>query len=176
MKVFYIAYIRKNAETAMRKFIFPVMCAALFFFSLGCLKSSSSATCVVHNVTDDEPLIVNYLNANSITGYVKHSSGLYYKIETQGSGPVPTASSKIYVKYTGTFLDKTLFDAVTDSSKTGWVLGTLIQGWQIGLPLIQKGGKIMLLVPSALGYGCTATGSIPANSVLVFEVELEDVQ
>jgi FKBP-type peptidyl-prolyl cis-trans isomerase FkpA len=152
-----------------------IICAVSCLSNISCLKKTSTATCVLRTVTDDEPQILAYLNTNSISGYVKDASGLYYKIETQGSGPAPTTSSKIYVKYSGTFTDKTLFDAVTDASTTGWVLGTLLKGWQIGLPLIQKGGKIMLFVPSALGYGCAPTGKIPANSILIFEVELVDV-
>jgi len=43
------------------------------------------------------------------------------------------------------------------------------------VPYIKKGGKIKLLIPSALGYGSNAAGSIPANSVLIFDIELLDV-
>jgi len=71
-------------------------------------------------------------------------------------------------------LDGTTFDQQTDASKTGWPLGSLIAGWQIGLPLIQKGGKIKLIVPSSLAYGCG--GNLPANSILYFDVHLVDVQ
>jgi FKBP-type peptidyl-prolyl cis-trans isomerase FkpA len=51
----------------------------------------------------------------------------------------------------------------------------MIQGFQTGLKLIQKGGRIKLIVPSALAYGCKGYGSVPGNSILYFEVELIDV-
>jgi hypothetical protein len=67
------------------------------------------------------------------------------------------------------------FDQQADSSKTGWILGSLIPGWQIGLPLIHKGGEIKLIVPSSLAYGC-GNGPLPANSILYFDIHLVDVQ
>jgi len=51
----------------------------------------------------------------------------------------------------------------------------LIAGWQIGLPLIHKGGEIKLIVPSSLAYGC-GNGPLPANSILYFDIHLVDVQ
>ena len=51
----------------------------------------------------------------------------------------------------------------------------LIQGWQKGLPLVKKGGKIKLIIPPSLGYGATPQQGIPANSVLVFDIELVGV-
>jgi FKBP-type peptidyl-prolyl cis-trans isomerase FkpA len=159
----------------MRKSSLWIICALLCLCNFNCAKNNASSPCTNRSAAQDEPAILAYLAANSITGYVKHPSGLYYKIITQGSGVGASISSKVFVKYTGTYTDKTSFDAVSDASKTGWVLGTLIQAWQIGIPLIQKGGKIQLFVPSALGYGCQQTGPIPGNSVLIFEVELVDV-
>jgi len=151
------------------------ICAIIGLAGPGCLKSSSTSACVSKPVADDELAILSYLAANNITGYVKLSSGLYYKIDSMGSGISPNPSSKVYVTYSGKFTNNTVFDSVSDASKTGWTLGTLIDGWQIGLPLISKGGKIHLYIPSALGYGCAATGPIPANSVLVFDIVLVDV-
>jgi FKBP-type peptidyl-prolyl cis-trans isomerase FkpA len=54
-------------------------------------------------------------------------------------------------------------------------LGQLIVGWQKGLPLISSGGKITLYIPPSLGYGSAAAGSIPANSILIFDIELISV-
>jgi FKBP-type peptidyl-prolyl cis-trans isomerase FkpA len=72
-------------------------------------------------------------------------------------------------------LDGRVFDQQADATKTGWVLGSLIAGWQIGLPLIQKGGEIKLIIPSSLGYGCD-NGALPPNSILYFDIHLVDVQ
>jgi FKBP-type peptidyl-prolyl cis-trans isomerase FkpA len=167
----------------MRKTVLLIGIAALIILSgTACLKNSSSSICANKSVTDDEPAILAYLSANNITGYVKHSSGLYYKIDNPGSGVTPNASSKVYVTYTGRFTDNTVFDSLGDASKSGWVLGTLVPGWQIGLPLVSKGGRIELFIPSALGYGCKPVKDnygntvIPGNAILVFNVELTDVQ
>jgi FKBP-type peptidyl-prolyl cis-trans isomerase FkpA len=71
-------------------------------------------------------------------------------------------------------LDGRVFDQQTNAIKPAG-LGTLIAGWQIGLPLIQKGGEIKLIVPSSLAYGC-GNGPLPANSILYFDIHLVDVQ
>ena len=115
-----------------------------------------------------------YAGNNGIN-YTRHSSGLLYEIVSQGSGATPSANSKVFVTYTGKLLDGRVFGQESDSSKTGWILGTLIPGWQIGLPLIQKGGEIKLIVPSSLAYGCDDS-QLPANSILYFDVHLADVQ
>ncbi len=119
----------------------------------------------------DEQSIKDFIAAKSIQGAIRHSSGLYYIISAPGSGNVTyTSSTTVSTKYTGRLLNGQVFD----SSATGisFALSQVIAGWQIGIPLIQKGGKIRLLIPSALAYGNTATGAIPANSVLDFDVEL----
>ena len=157
----------------MRKFgvLWMLMVTGLCFGA--CLKKSSSAPCTPKTVEQDEPAILAYLSANNITGYTKHSSGLYYKIDSTGYGATPNASSKIYVSYTGRFTDNTIFES-KKAPETGFTFGTLLQGWQIGLGMIGKGGHIHLYIPSALGYGCQAAGPVPANSVLVFDIVLVD--
>lgn len=140
-----------------------------------CAKSKQDA-CVNKPVSADSSTIITYMLSKGITGYAKHPSGLYYKIEAQGAAPTPNLSSKVFVKYTGRFIDNRVFDSLGDASRSGWVLGSLIDGWKVGLPLVSKGGKIKLFLPSALGYGCTGGGSIPANAILVFDIELVDVQ
>ncbi|MEQ1623714.1 MAG: FKBP-type peptidyl-prolyl cis-trans isomerase, partial [Sediminibacterium sp.] len=82
----------------------------------------------------------------------------------------------VYVTYSGKLLNGTEFDKGTNPSLTGWTLNQLIDGWKIGLPLLKKGGKIKLVVPSSLAYGCSGSGSIPSNSPLYFEISLVDVQ
>ncbi|HEY1025718.1 MAG TPA: FKBP-type peptidyl-prolyl cis-trans isomerase, partial [Sphingobacteriaceae bacterium] len=57
-----------------------------------------------------------------------------------------------------------------------FMLGGVIPGWQIGIPLIQKAGRIRLIIPSPYAYQNSSQGNIPANSVLDFDVELVDVQ
>lgn len=122
----------------------------------------------------DDAAIVDFIAKNSIVA-VKHSSGLYYQILTPGSGNVNfTTSTNISVNYEGKLLNGSTFDKSTNTAT--FPLGNLILGWQKGIPLIQKGGKIRLLIPSGLGYKNEARTGIPANSVLDFTVELVNAQ
>jgi len=141
----------------------------------GCDKANQEGVCSPKTPQSEQAEILAYASANGINA-TAHSSGVYYQVINQGSGAVPTVGSRVYVKYTGKLLNGTVFDSQTNSSMTGWVLGNLIPGWQIGIPLIQKGGYIKLIIPSSLCYGCNGSGPIPANSVLYFEIELTDVQ
>jgi len=63
-----------------------------------------------------------------------------------------------------------VFETAPSSS---FSLAGVIKGWQIGIPHINKGGTILLLIPSALGYGTSGTSTIPANSVLIFTIGLQ---
>lgn len=157
----------------MRKFLLIGCLLAACFLYLGCSKKTDNCKSV--SVESEEPAILGYAAANGITP-VKHSSGLYYQVISQGSGSAPGMGSIVSVRYTGMFTNNDVFDQQQDASKTGWALNTLIRGWQIGIPLIQKGGKIKLLVPSSLAYGCSSVGSVPPNSILIFDIELVDVQ
>ena len=136
-----------------------------------CLKDD---TCQDKTIQTEAGTIQAYATANGINA-TAHSSGIYYEIITAGSG-APTNASKVFVRYTGKLLDGTIFDQVTDHTLTGWVLGGLIPGWQIGIPLIGEGGHIKLIIPSSLAYGCRGNGPIPGNSILFFEIQLIDVQ
>ena len=116
----------------------------------------------------DDAAIQAYISANNITA-TKDPSGVYYQVVAPGTGAYPTVNSLITVNYTGKLLNGTVFDSGSINSTA---LNSLVKGWQYGLPHINTGGRILLLIPSALGYGNTTTGSIPANSVLIFTVDL----
>jgi FKBP-type peptidyl-prolyl cis-trans isomerase FkpA len=106
---------------------------------------------------------------------ILHPGGFYYEIAAAGTGTVtPQICSDVRVKYTGFLTTGFKFDE--ELTGITFRLGQLIVGWQRGLPLIKKGGTIYLYLPPSLGYGNTAVGSIPANSILIFSVEIVDVQ
>lgn len=119
----------------------------------------------------EDKIINNYLDENNLTAE-KHNSGLYYIIEKEGSSDHPTLEDNVEVKYKGYLTDGTVFDQA--SSSVNFPLDILIEGWQIGIPMLGRGGKGIFFIPSALGYGNSKVGSIPANSVLIFEIELVD--
>ncbi|MFL5754595.1 MAG: FKBP-type peptidyl-prolyl cis-trans isomerase [Bacteroidia bacterium] len=122
----------------------------------------------------DKSIITKYIADNNLDASAT-GSGLYYVIKTQGTGAQPDASSTVTVNYRGYLSDGTVFDqsAITGLS---FPLSSVIKGWQEGIPYFKKGGKGILLIPSALGYGTQASGKIPANSVLIFDIELLDVK
>jgi FKBP-type peptidyl-prolyl cis-trans isomerase FklB len=106
----------------------------------------------------------------------KTQSGLQYEVIKEGKGPKPTMKDKVKVHYHGTLTDGTVFDSSVDRKEPiDLPLNGVIQGWQEGLQLMTVGSKYKFVIPSKLGYGNQAAGTIPANSVLVFEVELLEI-
>lgn len=121
----------------------------------------------------DEALIKQFV-ASADGEFQRHESGVYYQIAEEGTGNlVYTANTRISVKYTGRFLNGQIFD---QGEFADLPLGNLIPGWHIGVPLIQKGGKIRVLIPSPYGYGPNGAGTIPPNTVLDFDIELIDAK
>ena len=103
--------------------------------------------------------------------------------EVVGTGTEAVAGKSVTVNYTGTLTDGTAFDSNTDP-KFGHVTpftfnlggGEVIQGWDEGVAGMKIGGKRKLTIPASLGYGAQSVGTIPANSTLIFEVELLKVE
>ncbi len=122
----------------------------------------------------DAEIIQKYISDNGLNATYS-GSGLYYVISKQGTGVNPTISSQVTVKYDGLLVNGNVFDSSPATGAT-FGLANVIKGWQEGLTYFKKGGKGTLLIPSDLGYGSQKTGSIPANSVLVFNIELLDVK
>lgn len=159
-------------NTLLKKFfLFPFLLLVTVFFA-GCDKDKS---CTPKSVASEVSQIQAYAAANGITA-TAHSSGLYYEIIEPGTGATANANSKIFITYTGKFMNGNTFDEMLMPNTQGWDLNGLIQGWVIGIPLIQKGGHIKLIVPSSLAYGCDQYYTIPGNSVLFFDIHLVDVQ
>ncbi len=119
----------------------------------------------------DRRLIQEHLADNNITAQ-EHPSGIFYVITTEGTGANPPANATVTVKYRGYLLNGNVFDQTTGNTTATFPLAGLIEGWQIAIPLLKKEGKGTFWIPSALGYGSTALPGIPANSVLVFDIEL----
>ncbi len=127
----------------------------------------------------DVDKIEAYLSENNITAE-KTESGLRYIIESEGSGSKPEAGDMVSVHYRGTLLDGTPFDSSYDREDGPFTFpigqGMVIPGWDEGITLLNKGSKATLFVPSKLAYGERNAGIIKPNSVLIFDVELMDIQ
>ena len=118
-----------------------------------------------------------YIAANHPTATL-HSGGFYYEIVAAGTGTVtPGICSGVTVKYAGYLTSGFKFTtAAEENTESTYALGELIVGWQRGLPLIKAGGTINLYLPPSLGYGSNAVPGIPANSILIFVIQLTAVQ
>ncbi|GAB3579447.1 FKBP-type peptidyl-prolyl cis-trans isomerase [Hymenobacter daeguensis] len=127
----------------------------------------------------DDAIIQAYLKKNHATAR-KTPGGTYYILKKLGTGPLPKQGQTVRVLYRGTILTTGQeFDASArhGNDPFSFVLGAgqVIQGWDQGIAMLNKGTKAVLLIPSPLAYGPRAMGAdIPANSVLRFEVELVD--
>lgn len=106
-------------------------------------------------------------------------SGLHYIMENEGKGKQAVAGKSVSVHYTGKLTDGTKFDSSYDRDQPiSFPLGQgqVIKGWDEGIALLKEGGKAKLIIPPYLGYGPRAVSIIPANSILIFDVELVSVQ
>lgn len=136
--------------------------AALFLFLFSCTKD------------DALPTLEEYIRDRNLSP-TKTSSGLQYVITKEGNGQRPTRSSVVFARYVGTLTDGSVFDSNSSQAGAQFRLDGVIRGWQEGIPLIDKGGSAILLIPSNLGYGPAGSrGVIPPNADLVFSVEVID--
>ena len=99
--------------------------------------------------------------------------GVWFRDVKEGMGEACPAGAKVTIHYTGWTTDGNVFDT---SKKTGgpatFALDGLIKGWQKGIPGMKPGGARKLVIAPEMGYGSASKPNIPANSTLIFEVEL----
>jgi FKBP-type peptidyl-prolyl cis-trans isomerase FkpA len=157
----------------MNKIKYLFLFAGIAAFTTACNKSEDFDA--EAQFTKDTTAIRSYVTANKIE-VIKDKNGVFYQIIAPGSGTVSyTRNTSVTVDYAGKVLGETkTFDSSAGTPRT-FTLGGLIAGWQIGIPYIQKGGKIRLFIPSQYAYGNSAMPGIPANSVLDFNIELTEV-
>lgn len=151
----------------MKHFISVLLVLTLF---ISCSKEKGAE---IDYVAKNELEISDYVTKNKLTAQ-RSDTGLYYVINSPGTGAQPTAMSNVTVAYKGYFTNGTVFD---QSSATGisFGLNQVIKGWTEGIPHFKTGGSGILLVPAHLGYENNTNGPIPGGSVLIFEVKLISV-
>lgn len=110
-------------------------------------------------------------------GMIALASGIQYEVLQAGTGAQPVdLSSQVTTHYHGTLLDGTVFDSSVDRGQPiSFALNGVIKGWQEVLLLMKEGGKVRAYIPADLAYGNRARGKIPANSLLIFDIELISV-
>lgn len=121
----------------------------------------------------DDKIITDYLSTNKLKA-VKTNNGLYYSIDSIGVGKKVNPTNTIYVKYTGKLTNDSIFDQ--NINGTYLSLKTAINGFREGASYFNVGGKGRLFIPSKLAYGKNSVGKVPANSVLIFYIEIIEIQ
>lgn len=107
------------------------------------------------------------------------SQGLKIEDIKEGSGPAVKSGDTVVINYTGTLTNGKKFDSSYDRGQpfeTQIGVGNVIKGWDEGVVGMKVGGKRKLTIPPELGYGNQQIDSIPPNSTLIFEVELEGIK
>lgn len=152
--------------------LFGVFVFALTIFISSC-KEDEYADWKIKN---EQWLLKYQLAHKNDTNFFTTPSGLSYHVIHQGwkFTPRPTTSSYIVVTYKGKLIDGSSFGAGT---KDTLYLGSAVKGWQEGIPKMNSGSTYVFYIPSSLGYDTsTSNAAIPANSTLIFEVDLIDSQ
>jgi len=154
----------------------PLLYATLSFVLIfgGCKKEDTSDNCELKveaapaSETND---LREYLESNGIQAEL-HEKGFYYILHDPGTGAQPDGCSQIRVNYIGKQTNGDIFD---QGQKSQFQLGGLVPGWQAGVPLMRANGKITLYLPPYLGYGSKGSNSIPPNAILIFSIDLLEV-
>ncbi|SDE42620.1 FKBP-type peptidyl-prolyl cis-trans isomerase FkpA [Mucilaginibacter pineti] len=148
-----------------------------------CKKTNDSLVQYKAQAAIDDKIIADYLTANpGLNAKRIDTSGVFYIVKTgeEGSGnDLYTSSTQVTLSYTGRLLTTGAVFSETESNPVhpSYSLGSMIRGWQLGIPQIKKGGKIRLLIPSRYAYGPYPQAQIglPANAVLDFSMQLYNV-
>ncbi len=168
----------------MNRFLLLCWCILLF---TACNKVEDPAVINTDQIAIDDKIITDYLKDNNLTNVAKRvqlvpgrpdTIGVWYIVEKQG--PVNTlysVSSTVTVGYTARMLNAKDPFASTGDIHPAYVLGDVIPGWKIGIPKVNKGGIIRLIVASRYAYGPYAQpkAGLPANAILDFRIEVFDV-
>ena len=124
--------------------------------------------------------LINYLSANEIDKK-NYYDGIYYVETKRGVGSFPKSGNTIILQYKAYFYDGTLFDDTYKMNEpftfTMGDPGQVIRGLDMGLRLMQQGGKAKIIIPSQLGFGDkgSSTGIVPPFTSLIYEVELIEI-
>lgn len=142
----------------------------------GSCRQADQSPCNQTTVTKKAPqgeitALKEYIDASGIPAKADNR-GFFYTIQSPGLGTKPTVCANVTVNYTGMLTNGKTFDS---GSGISFDLNQLIVGWQEGIPLVAPGGSITLYLPPSLAYGSQEQNDIPANSILVFKIDLVEI-
>jgi FKBP-type peptidyl-prolyl cis-trans isomerase FkpA len=153
----------------------------------GCGKTDTGSVAEKAQAVIDDKIIADYLKNNPGLNATRiDTTGVYYIVKQPGSGnALFTNSTLVTVGDTGRILTTGKIFAETNDFHPSYPLGSVIKGWQLGIPQIKKGGIVRLLIPSRYAFGPNAQpllgnslelpNGLPASSVLDFDIQLYDI-
>ena len=109
----------------------------------------------------------------------KTPTGLAYKDLTVGTGATAASGKQVEIHYVGQLTNGTIFDSNRDGQPPlTFVLGAhrVVDGFDQGIMGMKVGGKRLIMIPPALGYGAAGNGPVPPNAVMVFTLDLVSVK
>jgi FKBP-type peptidyl-prolyl cis-trans isomerase FkpA len=163
----------------MNKILLAILFVAVALSA--CKKSLVGAEREKEQARIDDGIIQQYITDNNLQDVAKRidTTGVFYIIKDPGSGnAVFTNSTYVTVGYTARLLTTGAVIDETGKIHPSYVLGSnIIKAWQLGIPQIQKGGEVRLLVPSRYAYGPYEQKNLglPANAILDFDITLYNV-
>lgn len=155
------------------KFAIVIIVVLPLIFS-SCMKSDVDLPDFNQQLTKDIQAIDNYLASKNIVAQ-QDASGLRYVIhEKNAAGKKPSIDSCVTANYKGMFLASG--QSFDDGAAVSFPLNGVIDGWKIGIPLLNEGDSATLYIPSGYAYGYYGyPPEIPSNANLIFNVGIEKV-
>ncbi len=157
-----------------------VLLASATLLLAGCNGQNAGT---VNPVTySSDPATATYAAALNVTiaSMTMTADSLYYKDLTVGTGTAASAGFTARVEYTGWLINGAKFDTSVGKTPAYFEFlvnaNQVIKGWDEGVTGMKVGGKRQLVIPPALGYGATGSGSIPPGAILVFDIPLLPVR
>lgn len=154
---------------------FVILTVVILVLAFYFIRNSNNKKAALENIEAGNAFLASNKANDDV---LETASGLQYQVLEKGEGSVhPSASSTVTVHYHGTLLDDTVFDSsVQRGEPISFPLNRVIRGWTEGVQLMVVGDKFKFFIPSKLAYGNSPAGTIKPGSLLVFEVELLEIQ
>jgi len=181
VKVLFLNFKRINLPLISKMSRILLLAFAVCIILSGCGKDNTLEDNARIQAVADSIIIHKYLTDNNLNTVAKEirQTGEFYIIDTLGTGTALfTNSTLVTVGFKGSVLGQTKpFIDNTAGFHPSFSLGNVIQGWQLGIPYIKKGGSIRLIVPSGFAYGPYPQSdyNLPANAILDFKIKLYDI-
>lgn len=156
----------------MKYIVVALVIGLVIFFAI---RHSTNKKIALENVAIATDFLAKNRADDSV---IETASGLQYQVLHKGEGKDhPSATSTVKVHYHGLLIDGTVFDSSVERKQPiSFPLNRVIRGWTEGVQLMVVGDKFKFFIPPELGYGDSASGKIAPGSLLIFEVELLDIQ